>query len=519
MKLSVDSIEWAVKHLEKESDTDLFPRPLEIEVIKERSEDCKTLLSQIEVGDYKWKPARRFIIPKDELSYRLVSQLDPMDSLLLSAIIKEYGHKIEEKRIPENEQIVFGNRFSPSSNGYLYKNDGQWKKMWEAAKVKVEDYDYVVKFDIADFYNQIYHHVIENQLIECGFPNQIKKAICNLIKLITVLVSRGIPVGPHATHILAEAAMIPIDNSLKHHGIVYCRYMDDFIAFANSKLECRIILNKVADILDKQERLILQRSKTKVLIKEEFLEECNSHLSYDPLNETEEKILEIVKERSGAHYSIKIDWDDLDEEDKDFFSRLFYDDLITDYLETDGQPNYSKLRWIYRRLRQLGVPYAIDSTLDKIEDLTPIINDVCEYLIAAAPNYSGDLKDKGETIYQLINTELFKSSEFLQIALINLFTSQTEFNHFDMFSSIFNSSPENIKRKIILFAHSINATDWIREIKEKFSEFSPWNKRAALIACSLLPSDERKFFYNTVKEFYTNKDYMENLIIDWGRNK
>jgi hypothetical protein len=38
-------------------------------------------------------------------------------------------------------------------------------------------YPYIVKTDIVDFYNQIYHHTLENQIDECGIDDEYKNAI------------------------------------------------------------------------------------------------------------------------------------------------------------------------------------------------------------------------------------------------------------------------------------------------------------------------------------------------------
>lgn len=520
MKLSQESIEWAIVHLNKENDTDIFPKATEIEIISEKKDYCVEELLKMDIGQYQWHLSRRFLIPKDELSYRVITQLDPVDSVFLGAIIKEFGSLIESKRIPIEEKTVFGNRFEPTPDGFLYKSDGQWKQFWDAAKEKAAKYKFVVRFDIADFYNQIYHHTIEQQLIECGFQNEVKNSICNLLKTITIKVSRGIPVGPHSTHLIAEAALIPIDNSLKYNGINYCRYMDDFVAFCNTEIECRIILNKVAEILDKQERLILQRHKTKIFRIREFLEECETQLNYEPLNDVEDKIINIIKSHlDDGPYTKKINWDGLEAEYKEFFSKMYFDEIIEGYLQEQPTPNYSKLKWFYRRLSQLGVPFAIDYTIEHISELAPLINDVCEYFVSAAPNYSSDLKNKGGELHDLLESELIKSSEYFQIALINLFAKATDLNHFELFVRKFHSYSEPAKRKILFVANSLKAADWIRENKEKYNEFSSWTKRAFLISCSCLPKDERKFFFETARMFLNESDLTEKIIIKWAKDK
>ena len=134
---------------------------------------------------------------------------------------------------------VFSYRFAPQPDGTLYAKNDSWKAFWTANLSKAQNYSYIACLDISDFYNQIYHHTIENMLIDVGFPNEIKKSIMKLLENITQKMSRGIPVGPHAAHILAEMSLIPIDDSLTMRGIDYCRYADDIIVFATSEVDAR----------------------------------------------------------------------------------------------------------------------------------------------------------------------------------------------------------------------------------------------------------------------------------------
>lgn len=67
-----------------------------------------------------WQPYRRFIIPKDEYSYRTAIQLGPIDNLIMVAITYQFGKEIEDKRVPISENKVFNYRFNLKSNGELY---------------------------------------------------------------------------------------------------------------------------------------------------------------------------------------------------------------------------------------------------------------------------------------------------------------------------------------------------------------------------------------------------------------
>ncbi len=291
MKISEDSIRWAIIHLDKYSDTDLFPKPMEFNIINEDINDVVNKLKDIDISNYSFGSARRYIVPKNILSYRRATQLDPIDSIFLTAIIHEYGNLIENKRISINEDKIFSYRFNIEDDYSLYDNNISWVDFWEKCKVKSKG-KHIIYLDIADFYNQIYHHTVENQLIEAGFPNQIVKWLIGLFESVTVKVSRGIPVGSHATHLIAELVMTAIDESMIYKGIEFCRYVDDIVIFCDSELEAQIIINKMADLLDKQQRLTLQNQKTKIYKDSiKFKRYCDEMIHDQPINSQEKKFL------------------------------------------------------------------------------------------------------------------------------------------------------------------------------------------------------------------------------------
>ena len=207
-----DSIKWSINFIHRHSDGDLFPKIIEINAILENIDQFISLTGEKDLNQFSPGACRRFIVQKDEISYRQATQLDPQDSILLTAIIYQYGQGIEDRRL--DKDIVFSYRFLPDTIQGLYSTQNAWNNFWEKAYEKSLESKIVLYCDIADFYNQIYHHIIENQLTLSSFPNQVNKWVINLLKSTTADVSRGIPIGPHAMHLLAEATLIPIDNSI-----------------------------------------------------------------------------------------------------------------------------------------------------------------------------------------------------------------------------------------------------------------------------------------------------------------
>ncbi len=518
MKLKEESIQWAVNHLYKESDNDLFPRPFELSIIKEMEADVIAQCKEIDLSNYKWKPARRFLIPKDNVSFRNATQLDLLDSIIIGAIIYEYGAKIENKRISQNENTVFSYRYMPLNDGTLYGNKKTWESFWESCKNEAENFSHVVMCDISDFYNQIYLHTIENQMAECEFPNQVIKAVKELIISITQRSSKGIPIGPHAFHLFAEMSLIPFDNNLKFKEIPFKRYVDDIVIFCDSEKEARIALNNVANILDKEQRLTLQRQKTKILKREDFITICKENLLEEAANKAEEAILQIINEYSDGNAYVKIKLSDISNDDLKTLKEINVVELLEYYI-SESQPDYNKIRWIYRRLAQIGIPYAVDFSIDNFERLIPALNDVCLYINSCAENYSSDWKALGGHILEILEDEIIESNEFYTIALYNLFVFNKNLNHIKKLIKRFGNVSENIKRKILFASMNYESEGWIRELKEQSGKFDSWTKRAYLIAASKLPREEKEYFFKGLRATNTKDDVLEEIIIKWSKRQ
>lgn len=293
MSLLTASLEWAVDFVHAHSDGDLFPKVLEIDAVLAEKSHFVGQVANSDLSAFPPGSCRRFIVPKDEVSYRQATQLDPQDSIILSALVFQFGQKIESLRLPATQ--VFSYRFNPTQLDGLYSSKTAWNDFWTAAANQAAKFSHILYCDIADFYNQVYHHTVENQLISAGLPNQAIKWIVSLLESTTAGVSRGVPVGPHPIHLIAEATLIPIDNSLKAAGVRFLRYADDIVIFCKSDREARTALSTIATVLDKQQRLTLQRHKTRFYEPTDFRRVCAQMIEDRPINSDE---------NSGTHQEV-----------------------------------------------------------------------------------------------------------------------------------------------------------------------------------------------------------------------
>ena len=353
MTLQPDSIKWAIDFINRHADGDIFPPIPEFSAIYANPDDLIDVLAKNPIGNYKPQPCRRFIVPKDDLSYRQATQLHPQDSLILTATIYQYGAGIEDRRLSEDN--VFSYRFGPDDENGLYGIDTRWNGFWSAAAETSKVYSHILYCDIADFYNQIYHHTVENQLAESGFPNQAIDWIRQLLKSTTQGVSRGLPIGPHGAHLLAECTMIPIDNSLRDSGVHFLRYADDMLFFCDSETNARKILHTLATTLDKQQRLLVQQHKTKIFSRDEFRQHCAHMVQDRPISLDEDRILNVIRRYSGGNPYAAITYNQISQEDWEQFSGEIVSGIINEYLQAE-KVDYIRLRWFFRRLAQVGHP-------------------------------------------------------------------------------------------------------------------------------------------------------------------
>lgn len=511
MTLSRDSLEWAIEFVSDHSDGDLFPKIIEINAVKEKPDLFINAVEGKDLSLFTPKPCRRFIVPKDEISYRQATQLHPQDSLLLSALIYQFGQGIEDRRLEKDK--VFSYRFLPTLSDGLYSNKKAWNEFWQKANRLASTASCILYLDIADFYNQIYHHTVENQLIASGFPNQAIKWVISLLESTTAGVSRGVPIGPHPIHLIAESTLIPIDNSLESSGFNFIRFADDILIFCNSEKEAKSNLATVASVLDKQQRLMLQRHKTKIYKPGEFRTLCAEMVEDRPIDREEARLLGIIRRYTGGNPYQTISYNSISDSDWSQFSTEIVSKIINEYLSQDDV-DYIRLRWFYRRLAQVGHPGAIDVSLEKLDSLGPCLANICFYISSIQNIEPEQWKNIGSKLLQLLEADEVKENEFFRLSILSLFSRNEYINHFAHLSKIFNSSDSFARREIMLSAFQNRAIDWLREHKESFSNMDNWQRLAFVFCASAFPKDEKKYFINRF-------DYdgpFEEVLSKWAKS-
>jgi hypothetical protein len=514
MKLAKANYQWALKHIVLEGDTDLFPPPFEIDVLAFQRKAVIEALANIDIGSYAWRGGRRFVVPKGAMSFRTATQLDPIDNLVLVALIKKFGPMIEAARV--DSTVAFSYRFDPSSDGRIYGTESRWQSFWEACQRTMRRVRarFVAIADIADYYNQIYHHTIENELRAAGLPNEVVNAVLRLLQVHTEKVSRGIPIGPHATHLLAELAFNPIDRALASEGLTFCRYVDDVHFFCRTEEDARIALYKYAEIIDDQQRLTLQDRKTEIVPATEYATRASNMLLNQPLNDDEAEILSVIAKAAGADYD-DVSLEDMTEDELEYFESDTLEELFEIYFQHSPVP-FSRLGWLLRRLSHVKAPGAMMYVLQWIEYFQPVLGDAVRYIQNASSYFDGDWELAGQYILDALELPIVKNSPYIQMSLLNLFSRVPEFNHIDLLTSRFAEARSEAQREIVSAAVAAGAAPWLRTKKAAFRNADTWQRRALLTMAGVLPGDEGRFWKQSVLNSLTG---LERCTVEWGMKR
>ena len=329
----------------------------------------------------------------------------------------------------------------------------------------------------------------------------------------TAGVSRGVPIGPHAAHLIAEASLIPVDNSMDATGLDFVRYADDIIVFCDSRVEAKRSVGQLAAILDQQQRLTLQRHKTRLLSSKEFTAYGERMIEDRPINDDEEDLLEIIEKYSGGSPYKAISYNQIDPEDWESLSDDAITRVIEDYIDSK-EIDFIRLRWFYRRLAQIGHPGGVDITLDTMEVLTPCFASICSY-IASLQDLDGEKwLDIGERLLKLLSVDEVRENEYFRLSILSLFSRNAEINHFLKLRRLYQGSDSSAKREILLAAKISGSIDWIRQHKESYDGMDHWQKMAFLYCCHDLPRDERRYFLNRCK---FDRPFLSTLAV-WAKD-
>ncbi len=229
-------------------------------------------------------------VPKTTSLIRRGAILEPLDRLIYQGLADLMAPKIEENL---EREVVYSNILvNNDTDGYMFKTSREsYKDFKEAIKnhCKCGKYKYVLRTDIASYFDTIYQHVLINSLRSLDCDSGTVNLLEDMLLYFRERNSHGIIQGLFPSDLFGNYYLCNIDNQFLINQITSIRYVDDMYIFLSSKSECLRILEDLCTRLMK-DGLFLNENKTKINTVEE------THLEETELDRIFEKISDEFKD-------------------------------------------------------------------------------------------------------------------------------------------------------------------------------------------------------------------------------
>src|SRR5271157_252446 len=155
-QLNPASLDWALAHIRRYGDTDIFPVPFEFDAIAHCWLSVRQELEKIDLANYIPGTGRRILVPKPGGGFRVAVQLDPLDSITYVALIYEAAELIEQNRVAAALRVACSFRVRLDPKGSFFPPTSGWPDFHQrSGELAGAQYSHVLLADIADFYNQV----------------------------------------------------------------------------------------------------------------------------------------------------------------------------------------------------------------------------------------------------------------------------------------------------------------------------------------------------------------------------
>ena len=485
-----EAIGWARRHVIKYGDTDMLPAAFEYGVLAGPAwQAIFDELRRTNFAAHAHRPFRRYLVPKHGGGFRIAHRLDPIDAVIYSAVAYEMSAAIESHRGRAERNVASSYRVDAAEDGRLYSDRSGWTEYASRSLKLARQYDYVLETDIADFYRRISHDGLAQALRETGIPEPRIESLGRFLGCFESGQREGLPVGPAASHLLAEACLRRVDRMLLAKGCAFARYVDDFRVFSNDHSSAVTASHELAQYLDASYRLAVQDSKTAVRRTTELLQLrlANPERSKD---EEQRLALLIAEMREDGGYATEVEeWDD-DDSRRPLCSGLA--ELVSGAL--GGDPiRFGTIRHALRRAHSLRVPALEEALVDNLEALAPILRDVCNYLVSTFPKDVPCARAIGDRLIDLASASDYAAFPYVQLWVLHTLCERPTASTYEAVADLAQKAePELGIRPQALVATAFGRADWVRERAGTAMDLEHWDRRALIWAGQALPGKERR---------------------------
>lgn len=266
------AVERSLGILVAEGVDDAFPRPFELERLASDPRLWRRVAAM--TVDYFMQPAERpnargvfhaMIGPKTSmLGYRLYAHADLIVATRYLACAILLGRRLEPIRIPISANKIYSCRFKAEGRS-IFDENLSYDAFCHRVSSRLDQHvrRYLVSADIAEFSQNIDIERLLGTLRLHGVEAWLTTALADILAPWREQSGGGLPIGPTASLLLGEAALLEVDHKLESDGVDFVRYIDDYRLVAPDLPTARWAIERLIGHLS-AERLTLNHAKTAI---------------------------------------------------------------------------------------------------------------------------------------------------------------------------------------------------------------------------------------------------------------
>ena len=237
-------------------------------------------------------------------------------------------------------------------------------------------------------YKRAHHRLVNALRASSGEKEKpFIRALEKMLSRFSTGTSYGIPIGPPASRLLAEAVLIDVDSTLLSFGFDFIRFVDDYIFFTDKVQDAEYCIRVLGETLFLNHGLTLQTSKTKISTASEYVQK---HLViHSDKEKNRRQSLQLIQQDD---YEIT-SYDDLDEENKAAIDAFNLGEMLHEALGENENVNYREVQFILGRLSALQKPELIPIVLENLDRLYPVAESVAAFFTRFANLPRGEMSE------------------------------------------------------------------------------------------------------------------------------
>ncbi len=212
---------------------------------------------KLESGSYRFKPARRVLIPKAG-SQKMRKLGIP---IIMDRIVSQSIHLVFEE--------IFDPDFTPSNYGFR-RGRSQHQAIGAVRQTVVSGYNWHVSIDLLSYFDEIPHELVLKLIRRKIRDERVLTLIARALKagVITeegfIKTSKGSPQGSPLSPIISNIVLNELDQELERRGHKYCRWADDFLIFVKSQRAAHRVMESITRYLEGTLGLPINKEKSLV---------------------------------------------------------------------------------------------------------------------------------------------------------------------------------------------------------------------------------------------------------------